>query len=124
MDNSPDWHEPQEVGIGIRRNATPSPELFHHGQPAVIYDTARGTIPAHGEFTSDVFPLEPEKHGCHLAVNFRARAAIPRSEDAPRLQDILPGFDVRQKSYRRLAREEYEALVRAIEGAPQVRRYP
>jgi hypothetical protein len=123
MDDAPDWSGLQKAGIRIRRGARPSPALFHPGRPVVIYDSKRRTIPAYGRFTSDVFPLEPPEHGCALAIWFLASAAIDHSGAAPRLHDVLPGFDTRQKSYRKLERHQYEALVEAIDGAPAVRRY-
>jgi hypothetical protein len=51
-------------------------------------------------------------------VRFQASGVVKDSSAAPRLQDVLPGFDVKQKSYRRLERDEYAALVASIERAP------
>jgi hypothetical protein len=113
----------QEIGIRIRKGAMPSEELFHVGQDAVIYDSKRGTIAAHGHFTSGVIELDPPKYGCHLAIMFRARAAVPSSQDAPSLHDVLPGFDTRQKSYRKLTVDQYELLRNAIDQHPAVKRH-
>jgi hypothetical protein len=122
IEDSPDWTTQHRLGIRIRQGANPSPALFHPGQPAVIYDSRRRTAPAHGEFTSNVFPLDPPEHGCELGVAFQAHVAL-RSTEAPKLHDHLPGFDTQQKSYRKLTRDEYETLVGAIDATPGARRF-
>lgn len=113
-----DWSGEMQLGIRIGRGRTPSEEFFHPGRPAVIYDSARRTVPSYGEFTSSVYELDEPEYGCHLAVRYRARGAVDDSTRAPHLHDVLPGFDTKQKSYRRLERSEYHALVHEIESAP------
>lgn len=115
---SENWRDERQVGIRMGRSRRPNPEFFHSGRRAVIYDSQRRTVPVYGEFRSDVYELDEPEYGCHLAVRFQASGVVRDSNSAPRLQDVLPGFDVKQKSYRRLQRHEYEALVAAIERSP------
>ena len=119
MPRAGNWSSEMQLGIRIGRGRSPNEEFFHPGRKAVIYDSARRTVPSYGEFTSSVYPLEEPEHGCYLAVRYQARGAVDDSTTAPLLHDVLPGFDTKQKSYRRLERSEYEALVREIEAAPR-----
>ena len=105
-------------GHRISRNRRPNKEFFHAGRKGVIYDSKRRTVPVYGVFRSEVYELGEPEYGCHLAVRFQAFGVVRDSNDAPSLQDVLPGFDVKQKSYRRLERDEYEALVASIERSP------
>jgi hypothetical protein len=115
---SEDWADERQVGIRIARSRRPNSEFFHDGRLAVIYDSARKTVPIYGEFRSDPYELDEPEYGCHLAVRFQAAGVARDFSQAPRLHDVLPGFDVKQKSYRRLQRHEYQALVAAIQKAP------